>query len=163
LDAAYYLPLDFSDTFRTYFKLAGNMSYIYSYLGEPVPFANRYRLGGFNDMRGYKFESIGPKFYMLRAPGFDPVAYNRGGDKKVMFQLEYFVPLIPEAGIKALLFADWGRVYDDNEFISTKDMARDVGFGFRWQTPIAPFRFEWAYPVVNGKLGDPQPIFSIGF
>lgn len=163
LDAAYYLPLDFSDSFRTYFKLAGNMSYIYSYLGEPVPFANRYRLGGFNDMRGYKFESIGPKFYMLRAPGFDPVAYNRGGDKKVMFQLEYFVPLIPEAGIKALLFADWGRVYDDNEFISTKDMARDVGFGFRWQTPIAPFRFEWAYPVVNGKLGDPQPIFSIGF
>lgn len=163
LDAAYYLPLDFSDTFRTYFKLSGNLSYIYSYLGSQVPFVERYRLGGYNDMRGFKFESIGPKFYMLRAPGSDPLEYNRGGDKKLLFQFEYFVPLIPEAGIKALAFADWGRVYDDNELLSAKGLSRDVGFGFRWQTPIAPFRFEWAYPVIDGKLGEAQPIFSIGF
>jgi outer membrane protein insertion porin family len=100
---------------------------------------------------------------MLRAPGYEPRSYNRGGDKKLLFQFEYYLPLIPEAGIKALAFMDMGRVYDDNEYISTKDMSRDVGFGFRWQTPIAPFRFEWAYPVVNGQLGDPRPIFSIGF
>ncbi len=162
-DAAYYLPLDFSDTFRTYFKLSGNLSYIYSYLGSQVPFVERYRLGGYNDLRGYKFESIGPKFYMMRAPGYEPGEYNRGGDKKLLFQFEYFVPLLPEAGIKALAFADWGRVYDDNELVSMKGLYRDVGFGFRWQTPIAPFRFEWAYPVIDGKLGDPQPIFSIGF
>jgi len=163
LDAAYYQPLDFSDTFRTYFKLSGNLSYIYSYLGSQVPFVERYKLGGYNDLRGFKNESIGPKFYMLRSPGFEPMEYNRGGDKKLLFQLEYFVPLIPEAGIKALAFADWGRVYDDDELISLKGMNRDVGFGFRWQTPIAPFRFEWAYPVIDGKLGEAQPIFSIGF
>jgi outer membrane protein insertion porin family len=81
----------------------------------------------------------------------------------MLIQLEYFVPLIPEAGIKALLFADWGRVYDDTEALSLKGLYKDVGFGFRWQTPIAPFRFEWAYPIIDGKLGDPEPIFSIGF
>jgi outer membrane protein insertion porin family len=163
VDGAWYIPLDYTDTFRTYFKLSGSLSYIYSYMGEPVPFAERYRLGGYNDMRGFDYQSIGPRFYMLRAPGYEPRSYNRGGDKKLLFQFEYYLPLIPEAGIKALAFMDMGRVYDDNEYISTKDMSRDVGFGFRWQTPIAPFRFEWAYPVVNGQLGDPRPIFSIGF
>lgn len=163
LDAAYYLPLDFSDSFRTYFKLSTNVSYIYSYMGSQVPFASRYRLGGYNDMRGFAWESISPKFHMLKYPGGEPRLYARGGDKKLMFQFEYFVPLIPEAGIKALLFSDIGRVYDDDEYITLKGMYRDVGFGFRWQTPIAPFRFEWAYPIRDGKLGDPQPIFSIGF
>lgn len=163
LDAAYYLPLDFTDTYRTYFKLSGNLSYIYSYLGSQVPFMERYRLGGFNDLRGFRADSIGPKFSFLRGPGFEPLEYNRGGDKKMLIQLEYFVPLIPEAGIKALLFADWGRVYDDTEALSLKGLYKDVGFGFRWQTPIAPFRFEWAYPIIDGKLGDPEPIFSIGF
>jgi outer membrane protein insertion porin family len=163
LDASVYLPIDFSDTFRTYFKLSGSLSYIYSYLGSQVPFAERYKLGGYNDMRGYDFSSIGPKFYMLRAPGYEPKEYNRGGDKKLLFQFEYFVPLIQEAGIKALGFMDMGRVYDDNESISLKGMSKDVGFGFRWQTPIAPFRFEWAYPLENGQLGEPRPIFSIGF
>ena len=163
IDAAWYIPLDYSDTFRTYFRLSGSLSYIYSYLGQPVPFAERYRLGGYNDMRGFDYQTLGPRFYMLRAPGYEPKAYNRGGDKKLLLQFEYFVPLIPEAGIKALAFMDMGRVYDDSELLSLKDMSRDVGFGFRWQTPIAPFRFEWAYPVVNGQLGDPKPIFSIGF
>jgi outer membrane protein insertion porin family len=163
VDAAWYIPLDYTDTFRTYFRLSGSLSYIYSYLGEAVPFAERYKLGGYNDMRGFDYHSIGPKFYMSRAPGYEPQAYTRGGDKKLLFQFEYFIPLIPEAGIKALAFMDMGRVYDDSELLSFKDMSRDVGFGFRWQTPIAPFRFEWAYPVVNGQLGDPKPIFSIGF
>jgi outer membrane protein insertion porin family len=163
IDAAWYIPLDYTDTFRTHFRLSGSLSYIYSYLGEPVPFAERYRLGGYNDMRGFDYQTIGPRFYMLRAPGYEPKSYNRGGDKKLLFQFEYFVPLIPEAGIKALAFMDMGRVYDDSELVSLKDMSRDVGFGFRWQTPIAPFRFEWAYPIVNGQLGDPKPIFSIGF
>ena len=56
-----------------------------------------------------------------------------------------------------------GRVYDNNEAISFQGMSRDVGFGFRWATPIAPFRFEWAYPIVDGKLGESKMIFSIGF
>ncbi len=163
VDAAVYLPLDFTETFRTYFKLSGSLSYLQSYLGAPVPFAERYKLGGYNDMRGYDWSTIGPRFYMLRAPGYEPKDVNRGGDKKLLFQFEYFVPLIPEAGIKAIGFMDMGRVYDDNEAVSLSDMKKDVGFGFRWQTPIAPFRFEWAYPLENGQLGEPRPIFSIGF
>ena len=54
-------------------------------------------------------------------------------------------------------------MFDDNEALSFSKMKRDVGFGIRWQTPIAPFRFEYAYPIENGKLGEGVPIFSIGY
>ena len=81
----------------------------------------------------------------------------------MFYTIEYFAPLIPEANIKALIFGDIGRVYDDNEPISFKGFYRDLGFGFRWITPIAPFRFEWAYPLEDGRLGDPELVFNIGY
>jgi outer membrane protein insertion porin family len=163
LDGAYYYPVDIGDSFRTNFRLYGNVSYMYPLFKKPIPFTERYKLGGYNDMRGFEFDSIAPRFYLLRAPGDEPRDYPRGGDKKMYYQFEYFVPLIQEAGIKALLFSDFGRVYDDNEAITFKGLYKDVGFGFRWQTPIAPFRFEWAYPIEEGRLGESRMIFSIGY
>ena len=163
LDAAYYYPVDFVDGYRTYFRLRGLFSYIYPLGGAPVPFLERYRLGGFNDMRGYPYWEIGPKFYVMRTPDNTAVEYNRGGNRKLLLQAEYFVPLIQEARIKALVFADVGRVYDDNESLSLDDLYSDVGFGIRWVTPIAPLRFEWAFPFEHGKLGDMEFIFYLGF
>jgi outer membrane protein insertion porin family len=164
--AAYYLPIDFSDSYRTNFKFSLNMAYIYPYGDKPVPFYQRFRLGGFDDLRGYDFNDIGPRFYMLTSPGSSlGNSTNKGGDKKVVLQTEYFVPLIQEAGIKGLIFFDQGQVFDDNEPISfKKGFAKDVGFGFRWITPIAPFRFEFAYPILEGgRLGEMHPIFSLGY
>ena len=163
LDAAYYYPVDFVEGYRTYFRLRGLFSYVYPLGDEPVPFLERYRLGGFNDLRGYPYWEIGPKFYVMRAPDNTSVEYNRGGNRKLLLQAEYFVPLIQEARIKALVFADVGRVYDDHESLSLRDLHSDVGFGIRWVTPIAPLRFEWAFPFERGKLGDMEFIFYLGF
>lgn len=163
LDAAYYYPVDFIEGYRTYFRLRGLFSYIYPLDDAPVPFLERYRLGGFSDLRGYPYWEIGPKFYVLRTPDDTAVEYNRGGNRKLLLQAEYFIPLIQEARIKAMLFADIGRVYDDNESLSLRNLYSDVGFGIRWVTPIAPLRFEWAFPVEHGKLGDMEFIFYLGF
>ena len=164
VDASWYIPWDFTDEYRTYFKLHGFLGYIYPVGDKEVPFLERYRLGGPNDLRGWDSWELGPRFSVLRAPGAVATSYNKGGDKKFYAQFEYFAPLIPEAGIKALVFADIGRVYDDSETLSFKNMNRDIGFGMRWITPIAPFRFEWAYPVLDGgKLGDMEVIFYIGY
>ncbi len=163
LTGSYYFPIDFSENYRTYFRFHAALSYIYALGGGEVPFFERYRLGGYNDLRGYPFQEVGPQFNILQSPGGAPLAYNKGGDKKLFFQLEYFFPLIPEAGIKALVFTDIGRVFDDNEGIELSEFKRDIGFGFRWITPIAPFRFEWAYPIENGKLGEQEFIFYLGY
>ncbi len=163
LDVAYYYPVDFFEDYRTYFRLRGLFSYIYPLGGAAVPFLERYRLGGFNDMRGYQYWEIGPKFYVMRDPDNTSVEYNGGGNRKLLLQAEYFVPLIQEARIKALVFADVGRVYDDDDSLSLRDLYSDVGFGIRWVTPIAPLRFEWAFPFERGKLGDMEFIFYLGF
>ncbi len=163
IDSSFYYPIDFSETYRTFFHLKGVVSYIYPLGGEPVPIFERYRLGGFNDLRGYDFREIGPHFNILQNPQGRLSRLNKGGDKKMFFQLEYFMPLIPEAGIKALVFADAGRVFDDEESLQFHGFSKDYGFGFRWITPIAPFRFEWAYPYENGETGDMKFIFYLGY
>ncbi len=28
-----------------------------------------------------------------------------------------------------------------------KSLRRSMGFGFRWQSPIGPLRFEWGFPL----------------
>lgn len=163
LDTTYYFPIDFTDTYRTYFKFHGYLGLLSPFGDRPLPFFDRYRLGGFNDLRGYDFATVGPSISLLRSPGGRLSSVNKGGDKKMFYQAEYFVPLIPEAGIKSLVFYDAGQVFDESEPLSFKDIRQDLGFGFRWITPIAPFRFEWAWPVVDGKLGDMKVIFYIGF
>jgi outer membrane protein insertion porin family len=162
--AAQFVPIDFTEKYRTYFRFYGLVSYIYPMGDENVPSFERYRLGGYDDLRGYDLAEIGPKYSVLQAPGGAVREFNKGGDKKLLFQAEYFVPLIPEAGIKALVFGDAGRVYDDMEPLEFKNFKKDFGFGFRWITPIAPFRFEWAYPVMDdGSIGDMKFVFYIGY
>lgn len=162
-EATFYHPIDFSDTYRTYFRLNSSLSYIYPYGDNPVPLFERFQLGGPTDMRGFGLNSIGPKFNILQSPSGRVTRFNKGGDKELLVQLEYFVPLIMEANIKGVLFTDFGRVYDDDESIKWEDMKRDFGFGLRWITPIAPFRFEWAYPVENGEVGNLKFIFYLGY
>ncbi len=163
LEASYYYPVDIGESYRTYFKFHGLVSYIYPLREKPVPYFERYMLGGYMDLRGFDYRSIGPYISILQAPGAPVLPWPKGGDKKMLYQFEYFFPLIQEAGIKALFFYDLGRVFDNSESLSFSDFRKDLGFGFRWITPIAPFRFEFAYPYKDGKLGDMVPVFSIGY
>jgi outer membrane protein insertion porin family len=164
LNSTYYHPIEFSDTFRTNFRLNLQVSKLTPWLGKPLPYADRYRLGGYNDLRGFDWGSISPRFYILRSPFGRPESFPKGGDRQFFGQLEYFLPLIPEAGIKSLLFFDAGRVFDNEENFALTGLTKDVGVGFRWITPIAPFRFEWAWPInEDGKLGNMKLIFNIGY
>ena len=165
-DADYYIPLDFGDSFRSYFKLKGVLSKLWPAAGKDIPPTEKYRLG-YYDLRGYSYGTVGDKARRIKGPESSGLDYNVGGDKKLFFQFEYFIPLIPQAGIKALLFADMGNVFaeEDPYNLSFRKLKKDVGFGFRWLTPIAPFRFEWAYPYDDEKrrFGDMEFIFNIGF
>jgi outer membrane protein insertion porin family len=161
--ASFYLPIDFSDTYRTYFRFAGDFGLLWQNGDERIPLLTRYRLGGPEDLRGYEQRSVGPKSSILQTPTGQPEEINLGGTKKLLFQAEYFMPIIKEANIKGLLFYDMGRSYAEDETVDLSAMNRDVGFGFRWITPVAPFRFEWAYPIENGEVGDLRFIFYLGY
>lgn len=165
IEGVYFYPIDFTQSFRTFFKFFSKFSYIYPLTNSVVPMSRRYRLGGAYDLRGYAYNQISPHFNIIRSPErYSSSRYAKGGDKMLLGQLEYFIPLIQEAGIRAVVFFDIGRVYDDNESIELKGFYSDVGWGIRWLTPIAPFRFEWAYPIERkNKLGTMNFGFNIGY
>ena len=160
----FYYPVEFTDTFKTNFRLNFQLAKLWPWLGNSIPYADRYRLGGVNNIRGFDYGVISPIFKIMRSPFSPPEDFRKGDDREIFAQLEYFIPLIPEAGIKSLLFADAGRVYDDEEKLTLDNLSKDIGVGFRWITPIAPFRFEWAWPInEDGKIGNMKLIFNIGY
>ncbi len=165
LEGDWYIPLNFIEDFKTYLKFHGSFSKLWKASNRPIPSSERYRLGGYNTLRGFDFWELGPYEKRLRSPTGSSLDFNLGGNRQLYFQSEYFLPLIPQAGIKFVLFWDTGRVYREDDPFSLSQMEHDVGFGFRWITPFGPFRFEWATPYDKKKksFGDMKFIFNIGY
>jgi outer membrane protein insertion porin family len=173
-------------TFRYFKKLfwdvvwRNNLSYsfITSNGNDPVPYNQRFLLGGPYTLRGYRFAKVGKSVYSpWYAQNAVPLLYPQyvgdaadttaqstlpvGGSQQALIQTEFEFPLIAEAGIKGVAFYDVG-VADD--VLSGGNVYSDVGFGFRWFSPIGPLRFEWGFPLVQA-IQSPDPVefqFSIG-
>ncbi|NBX18141.1 MAG: outer membrane protein assembly factor BamA [Proteobacteria bacterium] len=162
----YYVPLFIGEEFKTNFRFSLEPAMVYPLNGKTVPYWERLNLGTLYNMKAYFQDDkvIGPRIEVLNGP-FSPTV-NRilaGGNRRVYGSAEYFVPLIPEANLRLVTFAESGTVLDDHEALKLDNFKHDVGFGLRWQTPIAPFRFEWAWPLEKGgRLGTMEFIFSVG-
>ena len=158
---------------KSFYKLALNNRYYRRVVGDlvfrnsvefgqlfetsdrPVPNAERYFLGGPNNLKGYEFFSVGP--YRISSAG------NRvplGGTVQMLglFELEY--PLIKEAGLKTVAFYDAGNSFakfpmGDEPFT----LRTDAGFGLRWFSPIGPLRFEWGFPIER-RAGESSTVFQ---
>ena len=120
-----------------------------------VPRTEKYFLGGAKNLRGYDFEAIGPRSTIpfdtngdgTIAPG-EVRSFNQRGLFSFLSTLEFEHPLVKEAGLKWVIFADagnvWRRYLGENDDYSLK---LDYGFGFRWFSPIGVLRFELGYPL----------------
>jgi outer membrane protein insertion porin family len=162
----YYLPVFIGEDFKTNFRFVAEPAFVYPLRGKPVPYWERLSLGTLYNMKAYYQEDnvIGPRIEVLTSPFAQSV--NRvlaGGNRRLYGAAEYFVPLIPEANLRLVSFVETGTVLDEGESLDFESFKHDVGFGLRWQTPIAPFRFEWAWPLKKGGgLGNMEFIFSVG-
>lgn len=156
-----------------------NYSYISSHeSGKEPPFNELFLLGGPYSLRGYQFFKVGKTRFsqqtynrLTAAPpagfGLSPdEALLRanvpfGGKQQLIYQTEFEFPLIAEVGIKGVTFFDIGQADDQ---ITGDNFYSDVGFGFRWFSPIGPLRFEWGFPLKKLPQSD-EPVvfeFSIG-
>ncbi len=153
--ARYYKKVFWDMTWRnnlTYGAIAPNDSQ------DPVPFNELFRLGGPYSLRGFDPYSIARKVYSKSLynsyilTGQSQQQANLlasqpyGGTQELFYQVEMEFPLVTEAGIKGVLFYDVGEAED---VVEIKDMRSDVGFGFRWFSPIGPLRFEWGFPIAR--------------
>lgn len=141
--------------------------------GKEPPFNELFLLGGPYSLRGYQMFRVGRTVYSQKTfdyysgKGYDPAKVDRlaqvpfGGKQQLLYQMEFEFPLISEAGIKGVAFYDIGQAEDE---ISGDKFYSNVGFGFRWFSPIGPLRFEWGFPLRTLDAA-PDPVvfeFSIG-
>ena len=116
--------------------LAGRMQYGSIVPNGPrssVPFSKRYFLGGADSLRGWGRLEVSP----LSAAGV-PI----GGQSLFAITGELRFPLAGPVG--AVLFADAGKVWEDAWALS-RDLHSDGGIGFRYRSPFALLRFDFAY------------------
>lgn len=128
---------------------------------KPIPFNELFLIGGANTLRGFNWFTVGKRKFSQQVydqlqSGGDSLAYEKalrpyGGTQQIYYQLEMQFPLISEAKINGVVFYDVGSAEDQLDFASLR---QDVGFGFRWYSPIGPLRFEWGFPVDRKKYVD---------
>ena len=124
------------------FSLHGQIGFAEGIGEKMLPVGERFFVGGINTVRGFRFGKAGP---------LTPDGVIQGGNKQLFFNAEYLIPLVAEAGLKAVFFYDYGRAFDDAEAIRLTDLREGIGAGIRWISPVGPLRFEW------GRNIHPQP------
>lgn len=131
--------------------------------GRDVPRNTKFFLGGPRDLRGYGLFDVSPKQQGTNLATGNTQLFNVGGLAQVFSTVEFEHPLIKEAGIKWVVFADGGNVFNEYFGEDGTTLRYDYGFGFRWFSPIGVLRFEFGYPI-NPEEGDDasQFFFDIG-
>jgi outer membrane protein insertion porin family len=173
LDSRFYVPVVRTEKqFRAWvvFKSRFQLGFIHGPSERGVPVFERYFPGGmFGDgsIRGYRLRTLGPLITVQSSP--DPTArqigYNIGGNLLAALNLELEFMIVPPANIKGVIFLDAGNAFnterqycresnpsdlpksDPCTTFRLRDLRAAMGFGFRWQSPIGPLRFEWGFPL----------------
>ncbi|MFM8315065.1 MAG: outer membrane protein assembly factor BamA, partial [Deltaproteobacteria bacterium] len=136
-----------------------------------VPNNELFLMGGLFSLRGYDPFSIGGEPVSLstnpddlseeaKKQGLAGKQILIGGLNQVLMNAEIEFPLLKEARIRGVLFADVGNAFNDLSKSSGPKLYANLGWGFRWFTPIGPLRFEFGYPMV--KSGASKFFFTIG-
>lgn len=137
---------------KIFWDLVFRNNLTYGYVTAPdgkPPFNELFLLGGANTLRGYEWFKIGrtKPSEIKNANGTGTGTFRDvpfGGQQQVFYNSELEFSLIGEAGIKGVLFYDVGYADDVIPFSALRS---DIGFGFRWFSPIGPLRFEWGFPI----------------
>jgi outer membrane protein insertion porin family len=105
---------------------------------DPVPFFDRYFLGGPESIRGFQFRDVGPK---------DEFGEPIGGNSYGFFSLEYAFQIADP--LQLALFYDWGFINDSDFDWSPADYNDSWGFGIRILVMGAPLNLDLGFPLTT--------------
>ncbi|MCC7345734.1 MAG: outer membrane protein assembly factor BamA [Deltaproteobacteria bacterium] len=140
-------------------KFQGRVGYIKSLSDEPVPLFERFFTGGINSLRGYEFRSVGPSVTIPDGITGKDEEFVYGGNKLLLFNLEYEFPIYDAAGFRGVVFVDAGNTFAEDEDLNPLKLRADAGAGIRWLSPFGPLRFEWGFPFKR-KPGEKRSVFN---
>ncbi|HDO26649.1 MAG TPA: hypothetical protein ENH02_00900 [Bacteroidetes bacterium] len=148
--------------YRHYFYFANKTnSLVFRFLlGAAIPYLNSTEItfekgfyaGGANDMRGWKFRTLGPGGYQGKGD------YERIGEIQIEGNIEYRFPIYNI--LKGAFFTDIGNIWNMRESATYpegtfywdtwyRQLAMDMGFGLRLDFNFFVFRVDAAIPVRN--------------
>jgi outer membrane protein insertion porin family len=111
-----------------------------------LPLGEKFYMGGIGSVRGYQGYSISP------TNGLDSNGepYKIGGTQTFSNNLEFSVPLVPEARMRATAFVDYGWIGED----SLTEIGRGgYGISLEWFSPVGPLQLVFSNPI-GDKPGD---------
>ena len=162
----FYQMLFWDFVFRMNVKYSQHLTFDDS--GGAVPFDRLFLLGGINNLRGFKYFSVGPrkksnniyqKALQYGHPHPDSVSSRIFGGKKELFtNMELQFPVFPEAQLLGVVFIDIGTAYNE---ASSIDLRGNWGFGLRFFSPLGPIRLEMGFPFnPRPELGEKESEFQ---
>ena len=102
-----------------------------------LPASLRFFAGGDASVRGFGYESLGPK---------NDEGEVIGGRHLLVGSVEYDHPISPSWSVA--VFSDAGNAFNDfNDY----DMIRSAGFGVRWRSPLGPIRIDLARGLASDR------------
>lgn len=131
----------------TVFRFNARAGWIKSLSGEPVPLFERFFTGGINSLRGYELRSVGPSITIPSTITGADEEFVYGGDKLLVFNVEYEFPIYNQGGFRGVIFFDAGNAFAEDETFNPLNLRADFGAGIRWVSPFGPLRFEWGFPI----------------
>ncbi len=145
---------------RSVFSMRTSLGVADSYGKEDsavVPFYDKYYTGGFNSVRGFEDNSLGPR---------GSTGQTIGGDLKTVANVEIFfrAPLLEESdNFRVSLFYDIGNVFATTEDFESDELRSSAGVAAIWLSPIGPLTFSYAYPLKSQDGDDLQQFqFNVG-
>lgn len=112
-----------------------------------LPVYDNFYLGGMNSIRGFKSASVSP---------INPENDEKyGGDKMWFANLELYFPLLTDAGLRGVVFSDFGNVYAQDDGWDFGTMKKSAGLGVNWLSPVGPLRLVWGYNL-DSQPGDEE-------
>ncbi len=149
LDTGYYHPLFWGTTLHARARVGLG----YGLEGARLPVFERFFVGGISTVRGYDVRSLGPEAGQVVI----------GGNKELIFNLEYIFPLVPQVKLRGLVFFDAGNAFSEDEGLSFEGLRLSYGGGFRWFSPMGPLTFVLGFPIDRRPGEDSSAVqFSIG-
>lgn len=100
-----------------------------------LPASLRFFAGGDNSVRGFDYQSLGPR---------DSAGEVVGGKHRLTASVEYDRRVWRDFALAA--FLDAGTAFDTRDF----NLHQGAGFGVRWFSPIGPIRVDFAFPLEEG-------------
>jgi outer membrane protein insertion porin family len=125
------------------------------YSNSRVPLSEEFFTGGGNSLRGFPLDGAGPQRSVCIGKGSSTsctctgtntdclIRVPSGGNELLILNAEARIPVPFKKGLSVVGFYDGGNVFPNVGFHDfTSLYSNNIGFGFRYATPVGPVRFD---------------------